>query len=126
MPIRTRTWTVVAERPLSPQPPYYARPDWWGINDLSFHDPTTGDTVWHQKIPEADIVRKSYRGPDLGYDIDRIGSISVRRTRMWGWLLHIEYTHELAKKAWPFRALTVRKKTVPGQRGRCPHLRGVP
>lgn len=119
MPISKRTWTVVAERPLDPQPPYSARPHWCYINTLIFYDKDVKE-VWRQDIPEADSVRVR-KNPDGTYACDKLGiNVSVRRTRRWGWLLHIEYTHELARKAWPFDNLTYKLPHCP-----YPQLKGV-
>lgn len=121
MPVSERTWTVVVERPLKPQPPHNARPYWCFSNTLIFYDRDMKE-VWRQEIPEAYPVRIAMLS-DATYRVERLGTyMRVRRTRRWGWLLHIEYDHELAHRAWPFDMLT----TVPDKGTGFPHLKGVP
>jgi len=104
--MRCRSKSVVFERPLTPQPPYYARPYWCLVDTLLFYN-RKGEVVWEQKIPEIKLENEWLKilglervTPDgyLAHFAPRPAQV-VRR-RGWGWLLRIEFWHDGAEAIW--------------------------
>lgn len=90
---------IMFSRQLKPQPPYYARPYWWGIGDLSFRD-KNGKEVWHQEIPEASLFFHEGFWNWLNVTRYYIHGCQVKRDRDWGWILEFQLSHEEAAKIW--------------------------
>lgn len=96
-----RTNFIVFSRQLWPQPPYYSRPYWWGIGDLSFYD-KNHKCVWHQEIPEASNFFNEGFYNWLNVPRFYIGTCWVERSRHWGWILKFKMSHKEAAKIWAF------------------------
>lgn len=96
MSCNRRTSEVIIRRQLWPPPPPDARPYWWGVHDLSFHD-GDGNEVWHRIIPEAE---------------GSVPSARVEREERWGWILVLTYTHRTARRMLAAHGLSPRPGRV--------------
>jgi len=90
--IHTRSHFITIERPLEPQPPKDATPNWCYIGTLMFYDKKE-NMVWKQEIPEAILVnKKSAKG---------ILKCEVKYHEGFGWQLKATISHEHAKFVYP-------------------------
>lgn len=96
--ISRMTKIITFKRQLWPQPPTNAHPYWWGLGDLSFHD-RDGNTLWHQKIVEAQHFRNAKRSlEDNGHR--GFYCMEVQKDPHFGWCIVFQTSHDIADSVW--------------------------
>jgi len=85
---------ITIERPLLPAPPIDSRPYWCYSNTLCFLDRESSETLWEQKIPEAEIA---WIASPYGDEFTKYFQCEVFLDPTFGWQLRMEISHDKAK-----------------------------